>query len=426
MRIPSFIVMVAAVVFAASQAQAQSAKAGVAAAVRGKVERVALSTGAPVGVEVSSGDPILLGDRISTGPSAGLQIILMDETVFTIGPDSAMVIDEFVYDLKTKDGKVAARVVAGAFRFVSGRVARNNPSDMTVKLPAGVIGIRGTSVEGVVDGDNALVVLRGPGADNNAAERPGRIVVSNEAGEVLITRPGFATVMTAGAPPTEPTRLSAEQSARVSSALTATTPRSADEGASMDSGKSGSVVDQSGQARASALRPLATAAVAAQTAQTLTDASIQAAQDSEIQINRITTFAQLRTLTGNATMSASNLHLDPIKGTGGGTYNISLAFNFSARTLDVTMNGNYNLGGVPGTLTSPTLESYANKSGPAEGIINPYLSPQGFKIELALAAKNNTATGRIADVIEHTVTVSDANNANVIQTRGGKVALNRP
>ena len=180
------------------RSQGAAVKAGVAAAVRGKVERAAVpaNPGGPIGV-VSSGDAIYLGDRITTGPSAGLQIMLMDETVFTIGPNASMAIDEFVYDPSTGAGKVAARVVQGAFRFVSGKVAKHDPRDMMVRLPQGSIGIRGTAVQGVVEGERATVVLLGPGAENNAGERVGRIVVSNAQGEVLISRPGFMTTLTA-------------------------------------------------------------------------------------------------------------------------------------------------------------------------------------------------------------------------------------
>ncbi|MGE0094257.1 MAG: FecR domain-containing protein [Alphaproteobacteria bacterium] len=441
-------------------------KAGIAAAVRGSVQQI--SRGEPVGRAVQSGDAIFLGDEIKTGPSAGLQVVLMDETIFTIGPNASLAVDQFVYDPSNSKGKIAARIVTGGFRFVSGRVARNDPRDMTIGLPSGTIGIRGTSVEGVTDGDSTLVVLRGPGPANNAGEREGRIVVGNAAGEVLITRPGFATTFTASTPPSEPQRLTAEQQSRIRGAFTPSigpsvgtggasgtgggpaqqdsqTPRgegqstgsgqgsskgdglpSGPDGVAQPIGQGPSPVQQAGQGAAGALGPLASFNSIQPIIQNANQAVVQAAQDSDIAVNQITTFAQLRTLTGTATMSASNIALDAIKGVGGGTYNISMMFNFSARTLDVTLNGNYNLGGVPGTLTSPTLESYANKNGPADGIINPYLSPQGFKIELALQARNNTTTGRIADVINHTVTVSDATNTNVIQTHGGVVGLKRP
>lgn len=456
-----------AVVMEVAQAQAPAAvKAGIAAAVRGPVQQI--SRGDPVGRAVQSGDAIFLGDEIKTGPTAGLQIVLLDETVFTIGPNASLAVDQFVYDPSSGKGKVAARIVTGAFRFVSGRVARNDPKDMTIGLPSGTIGIRGTSVEGVTDGDSTLVVLRGPGPDNNAGEREGRIVVGNAAGEVLITRPGFATTFTASMPPTEPQRVTAEQQSRIRGAFTPSvgpasetggasgtgggpvqqesqTPRgegqatgssqggqkgdglpSGPDGVAQPIGQGPSPVQQAGQGAAGALGPLASFSNVQGIIQNANQAVVQAAQDSDIAVNQITTFAQLRTLTGTATMSASNIALDAIKGVGGGTYNISMMFNFSARTLDVTLNGNYNLGGVPGTLTSPTLESYANKNGPAEGIISPYLSPQGFNIELALQVRNNTTTGRVADVINHTVTVSDATKTNVIQTHGVGVGLKRP
>ena len=76
-------------------AQQAGTKAGVAAAVRGPVQQVSFRTpSATVGRNVSSGDEIFLGDRIVTGPAGGLQVMLLDGTTFSIGPNSSMVIDE--------------------------------------------------------------------------------------------------------------------------------------------------------------------------------------------------------------------------------------------------------------------------------------------------------------------------------------------
>lgn len=202
-----------------ANAQDAGAQAGVAAAVRGNVTLVAAApqqTRVAVGENVRSGDPIFLGDTIETGPGAGLQIMLMDETIFTIGPDAALIIDEFVYDPDTSAGKVTASVLKGAFRFVSGRVAKEEPRNMNVKTPVGTIGIRGTSAAGrVIPPDpadpnsetSADIVLLGPGAENNANERAGRIIVSNADTSVEISRSGFGTTI-AGAefPPSIPVR----------------------------------------------------------------------------------------------------------------------------------------------------------------------------------------------------------------------------
>jgi hypothetical protein len=192
---------------AAHPAFAQSkVQAGVSAAVKGEIQIASL--GATVGRFARSGDDIFLGDTISSGDDAGMQVLLMDETVFTIGAQSAITIDEFVYDPETGGGKVAAPVVRGAFRFVTGRIAKRQPQAMAVKLPIGSIGVRGTIVAGRVDGTSSLVVLLGPGANTDTDERLGRILVSNAGETVEISRTGFATMIEGpNAAPVEPFQL---------------------------------------------------------------------------------------------------------------------------------------------------------------------------------------------------------------------------
>lgn len=193
------LVAAAAMAGFTSFASAQSQQAGVSAAVRGQVA-LARASGNIVGKQVQSGDPIFLGDAITSGKASGLQIMLLDETVFTIGPNSEISIDEFVYDPSTGSGKVAASVAKGAFRFITGKIARKRPEDMTVRLPTATIGIRGTIVAGVVrsapgddpsadavfkqlqkdspGAENArdFVVLLGPGHENNTNDKGGEFV----------------------------------------------------------------------------------------------------------------------------------------------------------------------------------------------------------------------------------------------------------
>ena len=178
-------------------------RAGVSAAVKGEIQIASL--GASIGRIAKSGEDIYLGDRISSGKKAGMQVLLLDETVFTIGSQSALSIDEFVYDPKTGGGNVTAQVVKGAFRFVTGRIAKQRPRAMAVKLPVGSIGIRGTIAAGRVDGNSSLVVLLGPGSNTNTDERVGRILVSSAGETVEISRVGFATMIEGpNAAPIEP------------------------------------------------------------------------------------------------------------------------------------------------------------------------------------------------------------------------------
>jgi hypothetical protein len=182
---------------------------GVAAAVRGMIR--AQAPGQTVGREVSSGKPVFLNDHVTTGAGARMQILLLDQTTFTIGPNSDMVLDEFVYDPATGAGKVTAQITKGVFRFVTGKVAQRNPADMKVRLPVGTIGIRGTIVEGSVDGRNADIMLAGPGPDNNANERPGGITVTNAGGSTDIDASGFGTSIVNGGAPSVGYRFSPAQ-----------------------------------------------------------------------------------------------------------------------------------------------------------------------------------------------------------------------
>jgi hypothetical protein len=99
-------------------------------------------------VPITSGGAVYSGARIVTGDNARMRVVLLDQTVFTMGPNSEMVLDEFVYDPDTSAGKVSVMVTKGIFRFVTGKTyTPSNPEDVKVTLPEGTIGIRGTDVE---------------------------------------------------------------------------------------------------------------------------------------------------------------------------------------------------------------------------------------------------------------------------------------
>ena len=174
-------------VFAGAETPRQ---AGVAAAVKGEVKATT-----PPGKAVhllKSGDQVFMGDKIETGTDGQLQILLLDQTVFTLGPSGGIVVDEFMYDPTNDNGKVKASMMKGIFRVVSGKVAHKKPENMSVDLPAGSIGFRGTNVAGIIDGQRSMIVLLGPVGT-------GRIYVTNIVnGEVVgvdIDQAGNATIV---------------------------------------------------------------------------------------------------------------------------------------------------------------------------------------------------------------------------------------
>ena len=54
--------------------------------------------------ELKTGDKIYLGETILSGANSGTQILLLDQSTFTIGSESEVVMDTFIYDPSTNDG----------------------------------------------------------------------------------------------------------------------------------------------------------------------------------------------------------------------------------------------------------------------------------------------------------------------------------
>jgi hypothetical protein len=191
-------------------------QAGVAAAVKGEAK--AATPPDKSSRVLKSGDHVFLGDRIETGADGQLQILLLDQTVFTLGPSSGITVDEFMYNPADDNGKVKASMMKGIFRVVSGKVAHNKPENMSVDLPAGSIGFRGTNVAGIIDGKRSMIVLLGPvGA--------GRIYVTNRVnGEIVgvdIDQAGNATIVEGtNSAPTAVFQVSEADLNRIAGALT--------------------------------------------------------------------------------------------------------------------------------------------------------------------------------------------------------------
>ncbi|WP_017931371.1 FecR family protein [Robiginitomaculum antarcticum] len=196
---------------------------GINAAVKGNV---LISSEERAAEQALVNKPIFLRDQIETAEHSTLQILLKDETTFTVGAKCQMQIDEFVYDPKKDNNRLTARVNRGVFRFVSGRTSKRSPDNITLNTPTASLGIRGTMFEAIVgpeallcaekvgainksyaiDHNNStLIVLRGPGGDANTNDRLGRLEVTSAGETVTLTESGSATLITnREAPPSAP------------------------------------------------------------------------------------------------------------------------------------------------------------------------------------------------------------------------------
>lgn len=95
---------------------------------------------------ISLGDPVIRNHRIETSGQGLVQILLADGTSFTVGPNSSVVIDSFVYDPEKNTASLAATMTKGALRFIGGKASKAS-GDVKIDTPIGTAGIRGAVVD---------------------------------------------------------------------------------------------------------------------------------------------------------------------------------------------------------------------------------------------------------------------------------------
>ena len=161
--------------------------------------------------ELKTGDKIYLNETILAGAGSGTQILLLDQSTFTIGEDSEFVMDTFIYDPATNDGKIVASVKQGSLKVISGLISKKNPDSLTVEVPEGTLGSRGTEFQTIVSRGKTDTLLIGPGKNNTLGMRPGAVLVGNNFGSTLLDNPYSITSMTKGKAPGQARKITKNQ-----------------------------------------------------------------------------------------------------------------------------------------------------------------------------------------------------------------------
>ena len=139
------------------------------------------------------GGEVMINDVISTGDGARLEFSLRDGSVVTLGERARFAVADF--DEGPGHENIALRLLAGAFKAVSGELAARNPNAMTVATTTATIGIRGTTVwGGTLETAFEVALLDGTA-----------VTVTTQAGTVELTAVGQGTaVPSADQPPSAP------------------------------------------------------------------------------------------------------------------------------------------------------------------------------------------------------------------------------
>ena len=161
--------------------------------------------------ELKPGDKIYLNETIFASADSGTQILLLDQSTFTVGEDSEVVMDTFVYDPATNEGKIVAKVKQGSLKVISGLISKNNPDNLTVEVPEGTLGSRGTEFQTIVSEGKTDTLLIGPGKNNTLGMRPGAVLVGNNLGQTLLDNPYSVASMTKGKAPGQAKKITKNQ-----------------------------------------------------------------------------------------------------------------------------------------------------------------------------------------------------------------------
>lgn len=112
----------------------------------------------PVTRELEVEDEVFSEEVIETGDDGATRIVFVDGTELTMGPESRVTLDRFVYDPASGDGSMIVSFVSGIFEFASGLM----PNDgYDLRTPFANLSIRGTVIRLRVRDQLQLIVPQG-------------------------------------------------------------------------------------------------------------------------------------------------------------------------------------------------------------------------------------------------------------------------
>lgn len=150
------------------------------------------------------GSNIFEKETVHTKEKSSATIIFNDKTRFELGPKAELEASQYVYTGNNDEDSMSIQVLKGAFRFVSGLVAKHRPESMKVRTPVATIGIRGTQVVGEATATSATIIL----VESEDTSQNSAIDVYNNFGSVTIDEPGYGTeIPDEVSPPSPPRRM---------------------------------------------------------------------------------------------------------------------------------------------------------------------------------------------------------------------------
>jgi hypothetical protein len=99
------------------------------------------------GQQVTRDTVLNLDDTVVTGPDASVQIVLSDNSVLDLDGDSQIDINDYSFNASEPEENTSQiSVLAGTLRYVSGKIAKDDPKNVSFTAGTSTIGVRGTYI----------------------------------------------------------------------------------------------------------------------------------------------------------------------------------------------------------------------------------------------------------------------------------------
>jgi len=166
-----------------------------------------IHAGTTTPVPLDPGDTIGINDTIQTGPGGKASILFDDNTEFTLGENTKLKVDDYVYDPDGTANRTGYTFLEGVFQYVGGLIEQKDPAKVNIQTPLGQLGIRGTEFIAKSDGTpnnleidlitGAIALFRTGGPAGPTTSAPAQIEITPSGTKVLpLTQDQYDTIRT--------------------------------------------------------------------------------------------------------------------------------------------------------------------------------------------------------------------------------------
>jgi hypothetical protein len=133
------------------------------------------------------GDGVVFQELLETLQQSGMLVKFNDGSKLTLGANSQVTVDNFVYAPGDANSKALISIPTGALRYVTGAMPKGQT---TIDTPTATMVLRGTNVKVLTDGGNTLLVVD-EGSVSVHNKLTGADIVVAEGDSVQISSTGF-------------------------------------------------------------------------------------------------------------------------------------------------------------------------------------------------------------------------------------------